>query len=33
MWIKHVEKLRNERNARFAPPKKYDGSKKKKKQK
>jgi hypothetical protein len=31
MWEKHVEKLRNERNKLYAPPKLYDNQNKKKK--
>ena len=30
MWVKHVEKLRMERNKRFAPPKTYEQASKKK---
>ena len=29
MWEKHVEKLRSERNKRYAPPKSYDAASKK----
>lgn len=29
MWVKHVEKLRTERNKQFAPPKLYDPNKSK----